>query len=71
MNGGEQCATAFRSHPLSEGASADAERAFAAAIAGYFAVESTLPEVPALPGLRAFQRAQALPALDWLRHITG
>ncbi|WP_258566784.1 hypothetical protein [Microbacterium sp. Se5.02b] len=24
------------------------------------------PDIPQLPGLRAFQRAQALPALRWL-----
>jgi aminoglycoside phosphotransferase len=69
MNAGEDCASAFRAHPLSEGVSADAERALVAAIAGYFVVESTLPEVPALPGLRAFQKAQALPALEWLKRI--
>ena len=71
MSGGEACATAFRAHPLSQGVSADAERAVVAAIAGYFAVESSLAEVPALPGLRAFQRAQAEPALDWLRTLAA
>lgn len=69
MQGGGRAAAAFRAHPLSRGVSVAHERAFVAAIAGYFTVQSTEPPVPALPGLREFQYAQAVPALAWLREV--
>ena len=37
-----------------------------AGTASFFWFQQSLPEVPQLPGLRAFQRAQAIPALRWL-----
>jgi len=69
MNGGGRARAAFRAHPLASDVSVAEERAFVAALAGYFAVSSTDPPVPAISGLREFQRAQAIPALAWLREI--
>lgn len=59
----------FRSHPAAREASTDAERAMVCVIAGYFCHAGTEPEPPTLPGLRAFQLAQARPALAWLRAL--
>ena len=36
------------------------------AFASFLWYQQTQPEIPQLPGLRAFQRAQAVPALRWL-----
>ena len=69
MYGGGSARDAFRAHPLARGVSETAERAMVAAVAGYLVVESTEPPMPALPGIREFQRAQALPALNWLRQL--
>lgn len=69
MNGGGSAAKAFRAHPLSHGVSVAHELAIVAALAGYFTVMSTEPPAPPLPGLREFQRAQATPALNWLREL--
>lgn len=59
----------FRSHPLAEAASIEAERAVVCVIAGFFCHASTEPVPPTLPGLREFQLAQAGPALTWLREL--
>ncbi len=59
----------FHSHPLSQEASHEAERSIACVLAGYFCHASTEPEPPSLPGLRAFQRAQLAPAVEWLRTL--
>ena len=59
----------FRSHELSHRATAEAERAAATILAGYFVHAGTQPESPSLPGLRAFQLGQAAPALEWLRSV--
>ncbi len=59
----------FHAHRGAAACSADAEAAMVAVLAGYFMHAGTEPDVPALPGLREFQRAQALPALDWLRSL--
>ena len=40
-----------------------------AALAGYFAERSRLPDPPGLPTLRSFQRAQGEVALAWLRRL--
>jgi len=69
MYGGGSAHGMFRAHPLAEAVSSDAERFFVCTLAGYFTFQSTEPPVAALPGLREFQRAQALPALKWLREI--
>ncbi|MEV0623247.1 hypothetical protein AB0I81_58725 [Nonomuraea sp. NPDC050404] len=42
-----------------------------AAIAGYFAWQCRQPDPPGLPTVRAFQRAQGVVALDWLKLRTG
>lgn len=71
MQGGGEAHEIFLAHPLSEAVSADELRAVVAAIAGYFVWGSVQPDPPGLPNLRAFQRAQAFPAMAWLRTITG
>ena len=71
MYGGGSARAAFRAHSLSLGVTNAEERALVAALAGYFTVQSTEPAVPALPGLREFQRAQAVPALNWLREVAS
>ncbi|PZG14809.1 aminoglycoside phosphotransferase family protein [Nonomuraea aridisoli] len=42
-----------------------------AAVAGYLLRQSLQPAPPGLPTLRAFQRAQGVVALDWLKRRTG
>ncbi|SDL24917.1 Phosphotransferase enzyme family protein [Nonomuraea maritima] len=42
-----------------------------AAFCGYFLRQSRLPDPPGLPTVRAFQRAQGVVALDWLKRRTG
>ncbi|MFI7637854.1 aminoglycoside phosphotransferase family protein [Nonomuraea sp. NPDC049400] len=42
-----------------------------AAVTGYFVRHGRLPDPPGLPTLRAFQRAQGVVALDWLKIRTG
>jgi hypothetical protein len=43
--------------------------ALAAALAGYFVYNGSLPDPPGLPTVREFQRAQAVPALAWLDRL--
>jgi hypothetical protein len=42
-----------------------------AGLAGYMAHRGSLPDPPGLPTLRAFQRAQAAPAIAWLERLLG
>jgi Ser/Thr protein kinase RdoA (MazF antagonist) len=42
-----------------------------AALTGYFVSRSRMPAPPGLPTLRAFQRAQGVVALEWLKRRTG
>ena len=42
-----------------------------AALTGYFVRHARLPGPPGIPTVRAFQRAQGLVALDWLKRRTG
>ncbi|MFE3447686.1 phosphotransferase family protein [Nonomuraea sp. NPDC059194] len=42
-----------------------------AALTGYFVRQGRQPDPPGLPTVRAFQRAQGVAALDWLRFRTG
>ncbi|WP_043623549.1 aminoglycoside phosphotransferase family protein [Nonomuraea candida] len=42
-----------------------------AAITGYLVRQGRMPGPPGMPTLRAFQRAQGVVALDWLKHRTG
>lgn len=69
MHGGGTANEGFRAHPLGRNVPAKELRAFVASLAGYFVFHSTAPEPDHLPGLRAFQRAQALPSLRWLREL--
>ena len=61
----------FDQHPLGRGAPATAATAVLAAVAGFFIRQSRQPAPPGLPTLRAFQRDQGLPALEWLKRRTG
>jgi hypothetical protein len=42
---------------------------FAAVVAGFFAAHAGLPKPPGAPTVRAFQRAQAQVALDWVERV--
>lgn len=71
MQGGPEPEDVWRSSPLARGADPDAVTAVVAACAGYFVHSSLLPAPPGLPTLRAFQAAQGVPALRWLRQRLG
>ncbi|NRQ33224.1 phosphotransferase [Nonomuraea sp. NN258] len=45
--------------------------AVVAAVTGYLVRQARQPDPPGLPTLRAFQRAQGVVALEWLRQRTG
>ncbi|MFD6818128.1 MULTISPECIES: phosphotransferase [Microbacterium] len=65
-SGGPTCTQAY---PVFEEHGAPPPRDLLPVIAGfasYLWAEQSRPEIPQLPGLRAFQRAQAGPALRWL-----
>lgn len=49
----------------------DAVAAVAVAVAGFFLRSSLDPPPPGLPALRAFQRAQADVAVDWVAHLVS
>ena len=70
MQGGPPPEAVLARQPLGQAADADAVTVVVAALAG-FAWTSAQPDPPGLPTLRAFQRAQGLVALDWLRQRTG
>jgi len=70
MHGGAPAHEAFRAHPVGRDVPQEELRAYVTSLAGYFVFHSTEPEPDHLPGLRAFQRAQALPSLRWLRELT-
>lgn len=68
-DGGPACEEAW---PLFEEYGAPSPRVLLPVISGFASFlwyEQGRPEFPQLPGLRAFQRAQALPALRWLRTL--
>src|ERR1700686_4943451 len=71
MQGGPKPWEIFDSHPLGRPAPARKVTAVLAAVAGYFVRQSRLPAPPGLPTLRAFQRDQGIPALEWLMRRTG
>jgi hypothetical protein len=71
MQGGPRPWRIFNRHPLGQAAPADAATAVLAAVTGFFVRQSQLPAPPGLPTLRAFQRDQGVPALEWLRQRTG
>ena len=69
--GGPDPETVFTTHPLGKAADPAGVTAVLAALAGYFVSHSLRPAPPGLPTLRAFQRAQGLAALNWLRERLG
>jgi aminoglycoside phosphotransferase (APT) family kinase protein len=71
MQGGPPPETILARHPLGQAADPDAVTVVVAALAGFFLWKGVQPDPPGLPTLRAFQRAQGMVALDWLRQRTG
>ena len=61
----------FEDHPLGRRAPAAAVTAVVAAVAGFMIRGSRLPPPPGLPTVRAFQRDQGRPALEWLKRRSG
>ncbi len=70
MQGGGDPQQIFWSHPSSEGVAPAELRAALAGLAGYLAAGSFAPAPLGIPNLRAFQRAQAVAALVWLRELS-
>ena len=71
MQGGPKPWEIFDVHPLGRRAPAVAVTAVVAAAAGFMIRGSRLPPPPGLPTVRAFQRDQGIPALEWLKRRTG
>jgi hypothetical protein len=71
MQGGPKPWEIFDAHPLGRSAPEAAVTAVVAAVAGFMIRGSRLPPPPGLPTVRAFQRDQGLPALEWLKRRTG
>ena len=71
MQGGPKPWEIFDAHPLGRRAPAAAVTSVVAAVAGFMIQGSRLPPPPGLPTVRAFQRDQGLPALEWLKRRTG
>lgn len=69
MQGGPPPTDLFWSHPIAQGADADAVLAVLAGVAGFFTYGATQPPPPGLPRLRRFQLGQAVEAVAWLRHL--
>jgi len=71
MQGGPKPWDIFDTHPLARGIPDERATALVAAITGFFVWQSRQPSPPGLPTIRAFQRDQGLPALEWLKRRTG
>lgn len=71
MQGGQKPWEIFDDHPLGRHAPPSAVTAVVAAAAGFMIRGSRLPPPPGLPTVRAFQRDQGVPALEWLKRRTG
>ena len=71
MQGGPKPWDIFDTHPLARGIPDEHATALVAAITGFFVWQSRQPSPPGLPTIRAFQRDQGLPALEWLKRRTG
>src|SRR4029077_14096397 len=71
MQGGPKPWEIFDVHPLGRRAPAVGVTAVVAAVAGFMIRGSRLPPPPGLPTVRAFQRDQGIPALEWLKRRTG
>jgi hypothetical protein len=61
----------FDTQALSQGVSEDHVTVVLAALTGFFTWQSRQPTPPGLPTIRAFQRDQGVPALEWLKRRTG
>ena len=71
MQGGPKPWEIFDVHLLGRRAPAVGVTAVVAAVAGFMIRGSRLPPPPGLPTVRAFQRDQGVPALEWLKRRTG
>lgn len=71
MQGGPKPWEIFDDHPVGRNAPPSAVTAVVAAAAGFMIRGSRLPPPPGLPTVRAFQRDQGVPALEWLKRRTG
>ena len=71
LEGGPDPEEMLRSTAVGRSADQEAVTTYAVALAGFFVHESLLPELPEIPHLRAFQRAQGEVCLDWLRVRLG
>ncbi|HWS58120.1 MAG TPA: phosphotransferase [Actinotalea sp.] len=69
MQGGGDPDRLFWSHPNARGADRDAVRAVLAGITGYLVRGAVQPSPPGIANLRAFQLAQGVAALEWLRRL--
>jgi hypothetical protein len=69
--GGPDPEELFAAHPSAAGADRAGVTAVLAAAAGYFVEGALGPPVPGIPTLRAFQHAQGVAALRWLRKRLG
>ncbi len=67
MQGGPSPEDVWQASPYATTADPDAVTAVLAAVAGFFVHSSRQPPPPGLPSLRAFQAAQGVCAVDWLR----
>jgi hypothetical protein len=70
MQGGPSC-EGFLARLDVRGVPGDAIDAVVCSLGGYFVVRALEPAPPGLPTLRAFQAAQGVAALAWLRERTG
>ncbi|MGA7924207.1 MAG: phosphotransferase [Thermoplasmata archaeon] len=71
MQGGPRPWTIFDQSTLCRDANEDDVTSVLSGVAGFFIGESRKPPPPGLSTLRAFQRAQGVEALSWLRHRLG
>lgn len=71
MQGGPEPEWLIEQHRSFRRADPEVVTTLVVAVAGYFISRSLMPDPPGLPTLRAFQRAQGIPALSWARRRTG
>lgn len=69
LQGGGDPHTLFRGHAVSDGVRDHELRAALAGLAGYFTWSALQPSPPGIPNLRAFQHAQGVATLEWLRTL--